>query len=147
MQLVNKKLDYKDAWEEVNDIYLFTGNSYITKNNKLVMGRGAALEVRDQYINIDSWFGTYIKHLSKYGVLINSDMELGVFQVKRNFRDSASLELIDYSAEMLSILAHSMPDKIFRMNYPGIGNGGLEFKYVNPLLEHLPDNVLIYKMD
>lgn len=64
MKLVLGKLDYSpEAMRRTHErtAFLFTGNSTIKTNGALVMGRGAALEVRDAYPGIDHALGKKIE--------------------------------------------------------------------------------------
>ena len=99
MILYEGKLEYDRAEHDTNNLYLFTGNSYVKRNGALVMGRGAALEVRDMYPGIDKLLGVHLIHLGLYGLCLcgTKHNNLGVFQVKRNFADKAELDIIRYS--------------------------------------------------
>lgn len=146
----NEKLDYTAYPYPGNMLYLFTGNSFITKEGKLVMGAGAAKEIRDYFLmGVDEMFGRLISpalHLDNYYIQISATCNLGVFQVKRHFKDPADLDLIAQSAYILSyMLRHIHYDEV-RMNFPGIGYGGLTYEEVLPKLECLPDNVVLYKV-
>jgi hypothetical protein len=136
-----------NLFKEKNGIKFVTGNSYLTKDLRLVMGRGAALELKTRSPGIDKIFGNIIDktcgHLRVYG-LIKHD-SCGVFQVKYNFRDKADLELIKFSAILLADEARKT-DQIIHLNYPGIGNGKLSKDIVRPLLDILPDNVHIWEL-
>lgn len=126
---------------------LFTGNSYIRKDGALVMGRGAALQVRYMYPDVQYDLGRKIKHLDYYGILWTSHptVDIGVFQVKYSYRDSADIDLIGRSSYKLEKLAKAYPEITFSMNYPGTGNGRLNIKDVEKILCQLPDNIEIYK--
>ena len=150
MIIVNSRLDYSANWN-TPDIYLFTGNSYITKNGKLVMGRGAALACRDLFTDCDKQFAFKIltsKYTPNYFVEfieLAPDKLLGAFQVKHNFADNADIELIKKSAKKLKHIATQKPHIKFHMNFPGIGYGGLPFNIVLPIVDKLPNNVILYK--
>lgn len=126
-----------------------TTNATIKKNNALVMGRGAALQARDRIVCIDQECGLAIHQASAfYGFLVvrqptEDRVGFGIFQVKDHFRDQADLELIEAAVLALSEYAVSHPDVAIRMNYPGIGCGGLLPAKVAPLLARLPDQVTI----
>ena len=60
---------------------------------------------------------------------------IGAFQVKRSFKDKASLDLIERSCVMLDKWCRKNPRAKVRLNYPGIGNGGLSEDEVRPILE------------
>jgi len=147
MQLVKGLLDYAIARNlaPVKTMVMFTGNSFIKRNGALVMGRGAAQQVRDQYPGIDADFGVQINHLGFYGLLKSRQVQpnIGVFQVKYSAFEDANLELIRHSTELLRLYAEEECIPIY-MNFPGIGNGGLTVSEVWPIICNLPDNVFIY---
>ena len=151
MILMEGLLDYRNAEHDYANLYFFTGNSYVKRNGALVMGRGAARQVRDLYPGIDKQFGQAVLESRDagraiYGVIVKCgpNENIGVFQVKHGFREKAKLDLITFSVQVLGEFA-SRFDRGIHMNYPGIGNGGLMQTDVAPLLATLPDNVFIYK--
>lgn len=130
------------CWDKT-DHFIFTGNSFLKRNGALVMGRGMAKEVRDKFPGIDISIGNAIEHhLGTYCLILGS--KVGVFQVKYNFTDEASLELIEYAAKKLAREASKSTHKRFDLNYPGIGNGRLLKADIEPLLKPLPDNVHVW---
>ncbi len=106
-----------NMWEESNaDIKLFTANSFVTRQKKLVMGRGAALEALKRWPGCDVFFGAEILkecgHLGEYGVILGATnltsllgISLGAFQVKYHFKDDADLALIERSTQKLKDMA------------------------------------------
>jgi len=126
---------------------IVTTNSFLTSEIKLVMGRGAAYDLKVRAPGIDLIFGKMIReicgHLGRYGVLFYG--RYGVFQVKYRFNRKARLDLITYSVCKLSTAAQRDKSSIFNLNYPGIGNGGLTEHQVRPILEMLPINVHVWK--
>jgi len=137
------------------DAFCITTNSYIKKNGALVMGRGIARTARDLFDKtesaLDKRLGSRIKekcdHLGVYGI-IPADPEnsrIVAFQVKTHFREDASISLIRNSTQKLREVATSYSDRRFDLNFPGIGNGGLNSKDVRPVIEDLPDNVNIWR--
>ena len=125
---------------------IVTTNSFITKKERLVMGRGAALELRQLVPDIDLIFGRMIQescgHLGLYGLLMNG--QYGAAQVKYNFGDKANISLIAFSMAFLADEAKTN-HYIYNLNYPGIGNGGLDKNIVRPILDILPDNVYVWE--
>jgi len=154
MKIVNRLLDYSAKWE-LPDVYLFTGNSTVKNNGALVMGRGAAKQVRDSYPGIDKRFGTMLQARkdiksnlpdpSLLWVDIHIYKYIGWFKVKEYWGNSAQLDLIETSMQALNKLSHIYKQYTYHMNFPGIGNGKLKEADVMPILEQLPDNVLIYR--
>ena len=126
-----------------------TTNSYLTKDLRLVMGRGAALELKTISPGIDQIFGNIINrtcgHLGVYGLIKIDHALCGAFQVKHHFRDKADLELIQFGVVLLTAEARNM-DQIVHLNYPGIGNGKLSKEEIRPLLNILPDNVHVWEL-
>lgn len=147
MKLIEGLLDYGKPWT-MPDVYLFTGNSTVKKNGAIVMGRGAARQVRDTYPGIDESFGLILKakplkHIAWTSLL--NEQHIGWFKVKDHWAEAAKIELIQASTERLRVLATKKPNITFHMNYPGIGNGRLSIADVSIVLSLLPDNVRIYK--
>lgn len=139
-----------EMWRELGraDLILVTTNAMVTRDHRLVMGRGAALEMKQRYPGIDAMWGHCLEEgevVSKqYGVMIAThfysdliprETALGIFQVKRHWRDPADTRLIGHSAAQL---AEAIKDNAYRrvvLNYPGIGNGRLTREQVEPVLE------------
>jgi len=147
MKLINQLLDYTKPWNKP-DVYLFTGNPIVKQNGAIVMGRGAAKQVRDTYPGIDMQFGQKIQAIPEaliVWVKVQNDQWLGWFKVKHHWQNAADLELIRESCRLLWEIAMEQPDIQFHMNYPGIGNGKLTEHEVGHMIHFLPDNVLIYK--
>ena len=148
MKLINSLLDYSDPWEDP-DVYLFTGNAVIKNNGAIVMGRGAARQVRNCYPGIDRAFGKHLMKEPDLNVLIlgKANRQLGWFKVKDHWKEPAKLSIISESVKKLTTIATENPELRFHMNYPGVGNGKLDVCAVAPLLQALPDNVLLYRKD
>jgi len=148
MKIIHRMLEYKYAGRHNPIVHLFTGNSYITKDARLVMGRGAAHACLCLYPGIDREFAEVIPHDDYYGLRILPN-NIGVFQVKFHFRNNASLNLIRQSARQLAAIATAYSRTTYRCNFPGVGNGRLEFSEVLEVLEEerLPANVEFYYVE
>jgi hypothetical protein len=149
-----------DLWSELGkaDLVLVTANSYITRDDRLTMGCGAALEMKERFPGIDKLFGEMLRraglHLDKYGVAVVSHggspiaplgTDLGLFQVKQHFMDQAQLDLISSSCHDLRVIAGDY--RRIAMNFPGIGAGRLSRENVEPFLRKYLgdlDNLYIY---
>ncbi|WP_457600600.1 hypothetical protein [Hydrogenivirga sp.] len=83
-----------------------------------------------------------------YGFEALTDKEIGVFQVKRHFKEPALMELIERSAKELAgwIEENSFTGRVF-LNFPGIGYGKLKDREreIREVLSVLPDNVWVWK--
>jgi hypothetical protein len=140
-----------NLWSQAG-VLIVTGNSYLRKDGALVMGRGAALEAKTRYPGIDQRFGLQISNLCGsggfYGLLFDKVTGMGLFQVKRHFRDEATLELITNSARRLKLHANRNLNELFSLNFPGIGAGGLRRHKgtILSILSSLPDNVTVMQL-
>ena len=128
---------------------IVTTNSFLTSETKLVMGKGAAWELKMKVPGIDHEFGKMILekcgHLGRYGLLLHG--KYGALQVKYRFDEKANLELIKFSLGKLASLASKSKHDWFNVNFPGIGNGGLNKTDVLPLLDILPRNVYVWEKE
>lgn len=158
-----------DAYDET-DLMLVTANSTIKSSGAIVMGRGAAREARDYFPGIDLAYGQllYLMDVGNYGIMTPTMMtiwsaksewviphialpltvtsfKVGLFQVKRHFKDKADLGLINRSVDDLLAYIEVRPGiERVDMNFPGIGNGRLDKALVKPRLWKLPDYVHIW---
>jgi hypothetical protein len=147
-----------NLWDSKDDLILVTCNSYLRKDGALVMGRGAALELKEKYPGLPRSFGAWIEdtcgHLGEYGVIVfplillkvkeGSWKYRGVFQVKKHFKFPAQLDVIEHSCNILLDVMKSNHIKTTSMNFPGIGFGQLKYEDVLPIVEKLPDSVTLY---
>ena len=160
-------LEKGDMWSQWGkcDLWLFTGNSYITKKKELVMGRGLALAVKKRYPDIPRLIANSIGAprfragdmagnainvaWSIYGVskivYEQANGYVGVFQVKQHFRDKAQLALIGHSTLVLQEQIRQHGFERIDMNFAGIGYGGLERTHVLPIISELPDCVHVWE--
>lgn len=144
MILLNQRLNYAVHMGK-DHVRLFTGNPIIRKDGCLVMGRGAARQVRDLYPGIDKELGDRMASSHRLTFVKWNVQKFGWFQVKYHWAEPADLQLIGESAELLGDIAENHPSYTFHLNAPGIGNGQLHWDDVHPLLVSLPDNVVIYR--
>jgi hypothetical protein len=131
---------------KVPGLKIVTTNSFLTKDRRLVMGRGAAWTLLTRIPDIDRIFGRMVfdtcGHLGTYGLLMYG--KYGAAQIKHHFRNKADLDLIAFSMAFLADEAKAK-SYIYHINYPGIGNGGLDKDIVRPILDILPDNVYVWE--
>jgi hypothetical protein len=129
-----------------NEIYMFTANSTLKNDGKLVMGAGCAKTVRDTYHGIDKMFGDKIGHLSEFNVLFvkHNEQWIGAFQTKINWQESSPMFIVMDSVNKLTRIANERPLWTFHLPCPAINHGGQKVEDILPMLEQLPDNVIIY---
>ncbi len=148
MQLVKGNL-----WNSKADIKIFTSNAVVKTDGTLVMGRGAALEAREKYKDLDKRLGTYVKQFGpttddrKYGVVFDEITAIGAFQVKYHYQDKVRFDLIINSTQALKSIAESCPQVSYAMNFPGTGWGNLQNQrhQILKIIETLPNNVEVYE--
>lgn len=129
-------------------VYAVTTNAETNRHGEIVMGRGAAKQAKDRIPGIAREVALkVVGRRSYYWVVVREPSDVkagfGVFQVKFHWAKPASLGLIDGSVRALCEWCAQNPDVAVRMNYPGIGNGGLDRADVEPLLAPLPDSVTV----
>lgn len=143
------KIVKKDLWISRDSLILTSGNSFITKKGKLVMGRGAAKQARNKFPDLDWYLGNYIYstcgHLGFYGVALDINQANGVFQTKFHFKNNSTLEIIKQSVYVLNMFLESYPNLTVSMNYPGIGLGNLNEEQVYPVIVNLSNRVTVYR--
>ncbi|HBY20770.1 MAG TPA: hypothetical protein DEG71_07150 [Clostridiales bacterium] len=136
---------YDDLFTNKCTYTLVTTSNSFTKDGRLVMGKGAALDLKKKVVDIDRIFADLLRTRTTnnfYGFVLWAGY--GIFQVKYNFKDPAALELITASTYALTKFAKSHKDWTFAMNFPGIGAGQLSIEEVMPIVSKLPDNVYLY---
>lgn len=150
------KLKQGDMWSAYpdSDLFLVTTNSTVRKDGALVMGRGIALEAKTRFPDLPFAAGAWLRAAGltggDYGILLpypNMDHpqhRVGMFQVKRHWGDQASLDLIRLSVTTLSQLVEEDGYENVHLNFPGIGNGKLQYAHVLPLLSELPPQVTVW---
>lgn len=129
-------------FESEYDCMLVTTNAEINKSGELVMGKGAAKELKGRSPNFPRIIAEEIDNRRIYGMIMLG--KYGVFQVKFGFRERARLDLIAYSCGMLVEMASIDFMDTFSLNFPGIGWGGLKYDDVFPFVNTLPDNVEVW---
>ena len=67
------------------------------------------------------------------------------FQTKIHYKDKSPLDLVKKSVTRLKFLATLFDDCLFGLPFPAINNGGLTKEVVLPIIESLPDNVLVFE--
>lgn len=143
------KIKIGNLFDSNDNLIVVTGNSYIKKNTEVVMGKGAALELKKLAPNIAYRFGNQILNICGsngfYGFITSG--RNGLFQVKTHFKDNAELYLVERSTELLNEYILDKDYPTISMNFPGIGNGRLKAELVIPILEKLPDEITIYIKD
>lgn len=135
------------------DLFLITTNPVVRKDGAVVMGRGIALEAKTRFPELPYDFGVKLKKLEalkrvrKMGTIgVYEHQPVGYFMVKDHFAQEAKLSIIQASVrDLLAFLCDGPEDYSVDLNFPGIGNGGLDRELVLPIIEQLPDNVHVWE--
>lgn len=127
------------------DMIFCTTNGVVTKYGALIMGAGAARNMKERHAGIENYFGSKLKagQVNKYGLIYGKSR--GAFQTKYHYNDKSDLDLIMFSAQKLAALASQHPHLTFAVNFPGIGCGGLSRAAVTSAIETiLPNNIEVW---
>jgi hypothetical protein len=158
-------LEQGDMWSVFGktDMFVITTNPIRRIDGAVVMGRGIAKQAKDRFPKLPYDFGNKLdrhRHEQDYVDVLaptNTGM-IGVydgqlicyFMVKRHWAEPADLEIIKKSVKELKNALHfrgipgGVPTSLrVDLNFPGIGNGKLNREDVLPMLEELPDIVLV----
>jgi len=140
-----------DLWElgRNADAVVVTTNGTVKMNGEAVMGAGCAKEALERH----PWLGQRLaKALEEGGNHVHLfyispeqgvTMPLITFPTKKNWWESADLDLITRSVMELDKLAWDHKWEKIVMPRPGIGNGGLRWEDVLPIVQLLDDRFTI----
>jgi len=128
-------------WPSEQFFRCITTNGTVKKDRTVVMGRGCAFEAKKAHPGIEATLG---KMVTKAGNIVHYlGHAIYSFPVKHNWHEKADLDLIKQSAQQLKQIADANPTLHFILPRPGCGNGQRQWEDVKPVIEFLPDNVLV----
>lgn len=137
---------FGNLWEYKADVRVITTNGTVKRNGECVMGRGCALEAKQQNPKLAKLLGTLIRDEGNHVHRLDDKFggwdlawEFYSFPVKHHWREVADVELIVRSAEEL-LCAVETGDLVVVMPRPGCGNGGLRWEDVKPVIEPILDD-------
>lgn len=130
------------------DFIGITTNSKLNNKRHLIMGAGNAKQAKELYPELPVVFGEQILNtcgdLGFYGLLKHE--KYFALQTKYHWKDKSSIELVKRSIHKLKLSSLKHPDKVFGIPFPAINHGKLKEDDVFPLLETLPDNIIVFKL-
>lgn len=145
-----------NLWTYPADVRVITTNGTVKKNGECVMGRGCALEAKQQVqFNLAKHLGDLITAKGNHVHFLYSEgqqdmIDVYSFPVKHQWMERADLKLIERSArelvhEMIGMPSDSgylVSDKssVIVLPRPGCGNGGLRWEDVKPVIEPILDD-------
>jgi hypothetical protein len=122
-----------------------TTNSMIKANGRAAMGKGNALEASQRFPKLATGLAELLKLRGNH-VFYFPDYKLFTFPTKHNNPwANSDLALIEQSAQELRMFldAYSQVKTVY-LPQPGCGNGRLDWKDVEPVLDrHLDDRVIV----
>ena len=147
--MIEQQGDLFKAVNQPKTWLVFTANSMVTRDHRLVIGAGIAKTVRDMFPDIDAFFGTLLEANGLagkcFGIAANYTHNVIALQTKIDWRDGSPLDLVRNSCYLLGQFASFRPAELFMSIRPGCGLGHLDWTTVKPLISPLlPDNVHIY---
>ncbi|MHA1470626.1 MAG: ADP-ribose-binding protein [Candidatus Asgardarchaeia archaeon] len=132
-------------WEKGHPIVIPT-NETIKKDGSCVMGRRLASQAKEKVKGIEYTLGAFIYRFGNGTLFLPNN--LVAFPVKHNWWEKADLKLIEKSTRQLRELIEIT--RVYLIKYPiylpkvGCGNGGLNWKDVEPVLdEYLDDRFVV----
>ncbi len=132
---------------EAAGVHIVTASSFLSQDNTLVMGLGAAYAMKLRHPDTPKIFGAmvgeYCGHLGTYGLLLYGTK--GILQYKCHYNERLDPNLISYGLSILYAIAEGRPDLVYNLSHPGLGYDKTGIPEVESLLEHLPDNVHVWQ--
>ncbi len=128
-------------------VHIVTASSFLSQDDTLVMGLGAAYAMKCRYPDAPRIFGTmlrqYCGHLGTYGLLIYGN--IGILQYKCHFNDRIDSGLISYGLKILAAAAEGQRALIFNITHPGLGYDKTGIPAIDFHLSTLPPNIHIWQ--
>jgi len=142
---------FGNIWDHPNKYgaIVITTNGIVKNNGEAVMGRGIALEAKQNYPDLPKRLGNVLKQFGNITWLHEFDFWNGeedyqkwviTLPVKHHWKDKADIELIQDSIFRLVAIADEVGIKKIIMPRPGCGNGGLKWEDVKPVIEPYLDD-------
>ena len=125
-----------DIWEYYggNNLIGITTNGFVKTNGQGIMGAGIAKQSVERFPELPAILGDHIKRLGNTVCLV-PHLKVFFFPVKHHWKEKADLELIQKSCKELRGIVNNNPNlQDLYLVKPGIGNGKLDWKDVEPIL-------------
>jgi hypothetical protein len=123
-------------------------NTNITRQNKLVMGKGFALEIKKRSPGIDIAFAESLKlnmnACFAYSDMFFSGIKLIGFISKLNWWEKSTMDILVKSAHELMGLCSALNLQNVLLPAPGCGCGGLNIELVKTTLDGIVDDRIIF---
>lgn len=142
--MINMHIIKGNIWDISSDYKVITTNGIVKKDERLVMGKGIALEAKKRFPDIDKVLGGFVSKFGNHVWFIGMyphKYKIISFPTKHHWKDKSDIKLIEQSClEMIAGLKDFMNIKVL-LPPVGCGNGGLDFeKDVKPILSKYLDD-------
>ncbi len=127
-----------NIWDMECDVRCITTNGITNVSGQAIMGRGVALQAANRYPELKTHLGSSLRsegYWPEYNII--------TFPTKHHWKQDANLELIAKSAKELQIMTLFNNWKQVLLPAPGTANGRLSWEDVRPILEFLPDSIVV----
>ncbi len=135
-------IEQGNIWDMECDVRCITTNGITNANGLAVMGRGVALQAANRYPELKSHLGSSLRSGGNK-VYYLPDYDIVTFPTKHHWKQDADLQLIAKSAKELQIMTLYNDWKRVLLPAPGTANGRLSWDNVRPILEFLPDSIVV----
>lgn len=132
-----------NIWTVNASVRIIPVNGEVRRDGNAVMGRGVAWQAQFRFPMLPKDLGTKIRQHGNH-VFYFDAYRLITFPTKEEWREPATLDRLRRSIAELKTFIH--PVTRYAMPRVGCGLGGLQWDDVKPLLQELPDNVIVVKM-
>lgn len=129
---------YGNLWTFPAKVRIITTNGAVRRDGACVMGRGCALEAKQQYPGIEYRLGSLIDRHGNRPFRLTAD--LWSMPVKHVWNQPADPDLIVTSAVLLTDMADKFGISTLVMPRPGCGNGRLTWSDIEPRLARALDD-------
>jgi hypothetical protein len=144
-----------DLWKNPGNpgMIVVTSHAFVQEDGRLFMGYPPAAEMTKRIPDIEFQCGRQVQARAVDGVYgflpVRPSLPeqrivgFGLFQTQVRWDEHQDPELIKYSMECLRQYSEDNSNLKIRMNFPGVGDGGLPVDEVVPLLLPLPPTVTL----
>jgi len=144
-----------DLWKNPGNpgMIVITSHAFVQEDGRLFLGYPPAVEATKRIPDIEFQCGTQVLARAVNGVYgflpVRPSLPdkrivgFGLFQTQVNWDEIPDPDLIKYSMECLRQFSREHSNLKIRMNFPGVGDGGLAVEEVAPLLLPLPETVTV----
>ena len=136
-----------NIWRLACDAIVIPTNGDVNRHGAAVMGRGLARQAAQRWPLLPKVLANLLREHGNHVMDVWKPRRLPTlltFPVKHHWHESAELDLIERSAQELVALVDRLEYRQVALPRVGCGNGALDWKDVQPILErHLDDRFIL----